>query len=439
MISKKPLDFNEFNSILIKKNFLFEKKPHIAICVSGGADSLALLILMNKWIKKKSGLLTVLHFNHKLRTDSKKEEFFVRDICIQLKVSLKILSWRVPRKKSSIMKSARDERYKKFIDYCYKSRIITLMTAHHRDDCLETYLMRKKRGHATLGLNSIPTQNIQKNLQILRPFIDIGKDRLINTCKENNLNWVSDPSNQNYKYERVKVRRYISGLNQSSLKKINSDFKITLKKNTKTEKKLNDFIINNLSFFDYGKFVLKKTKFLEICQSLQIEVLKKILVTCSGTLYPPRTLSVKTLAKKIKIKAKFKFSLNWCIVNVKKDLIEFYREYQKINKYCSTKVILKKKKSFLWDDRFIIETSQNDITCEVMNEKKWIFIKRKFKSVNSFEQIGYDIVRTLPIIKVKKKLIIPHFLNQNELEKHSVKFFFNPIIPLTKKNFLNIN
>ena len=74
-----------------------------------------------------------------------------------------------------------------------------------------------------------------------------------------------------------------------------------------------------------------------------------------------------------------------------------------------------------------------------MNEKKWIFIKRKFKSVNSFEQIGYDIVRTLPIIKVKKKLIIPHFLNQNELEKHSVKFFFNPIIPLTKKNFLNIN
>ena len=80
MINTKPVDHNEFNIILKKKNFLFEKKPHIAICVSGGVDSLALLILMNKWIKKKKGLLTVLHFNHKLRDDSKKEEFFVKNI-----------------------------------------------------------------------------------------------------------------------------------------------------------------------------------------------------------------------------------------------------------------------------------------------------------------------------------------------------------------------
>ena len=439
MINTKPIDYNEFNLILKKKNFLFEKKPHIAICVSGGVDSLALLILMNKWIKKKKGLLTVLHFNHKLRDDSKKEEFFVKNICSQLKVIFKAFSWNVPRQKSSIMKNARDARYKKFIEYCSKEGIISLMTAHHRDDCLETYLMRKKRGYATLGLNAIPTQNIQKNLQILRPLIDICKKRLINTCKKNNLNWISDPSNENNKYERAKVRKYISSLNQNCFKNINVDFRNSQIENTKTEKKLSDFLINNLSFFDYGKFVLKKDKLLANCQSLQIEVVKRILVTCSGTIYPPKTLSVKSLVRKIKIKDKFIFSLNWCIINVKPDLIEFYREYQKIKRYCSTKTILKKNKSFLWDNRFVIETFKNDLTCEAMNEKKWLFIKKKYKSVSCKRQIHFDVIKTLPIIKVKNKLIIPYFLNQSELEKNSVRVLFNPIIPLTKKNFLNIN
>ena len=439
MINTKPVDHNEFNIILKKKNFLFEKNPHIAICVSGGVDSLALLILMNKWIKKKKGLLTVLHFNHKLRDNSKKEEFFVKNICSQLKVVFKAFSWNVPRQKSSIMKNARDARYKKFIEYCSKEGIISLMTAHHRDDCLETYLMRKKRKYATLGLNAIPTQNIQKNLQILRPLIDICKKRLINTCKINNFNWISDPSNENNKYERAKVRKYISSLNQNCFKNINVDFRNSQIENTKIEKKLNNFLINNLSFFDYGKFILKKDKLLENCQSLQIEVIKRILVTCSGTIYPPKTLSVKSLVRKIKIKDKFIFSLNWCIINVKPDLIEFYREYQKIKRYCSTKTILKKNKSFLWDNRFVIETSKNDLTCEAMNEKKWLFIKKKYKSVSYNRQIHFDVIKTLPIIKVKNKLIIPYFLNQSELERNSVRVLFNPIIPLTKKNFLNIN
>ena len=73
------------------------------------------------------------------------------------------------------MKKSRDERYKQIIDYCVNKQIITIMTAHHLDDCLETFLMRKLRGYATLGLNSIPMQNIQEKLQIFRPFIDIKK------------------------------------------------------------------------------------------------------------------------------------------------------------------------------------------------------------------------------------------------------------------------
>ena len=50
--------------------FLFEEKPHIGLCVSGGSDSMALVMLMNGWIKKKDGKITIFHFNHGLREES---------------------------------------------------------------------------------------------------------------------------------------------------------------------------------------------------------------------------------------------------------------------------------------------------------------------------------------------------------------------------------
>ena len=170
----KAITSSEFSSIL-SKYFLFEDKPHIAISVSGGADSLALLILMKNWIIKNDGKLTIIHFNHSLRKESLKEAKYVERISENFNLACKVLKWKKINFNSSLMQSARTARYSKIIDFCEKEQIISLMTAHHFDDCLETYLMRKERKFTTLGLNSIPRINIQKNLQILRPFIGIKK------------------------------------------------------------------------------------------------------------------------------------------------------------------------------------------------------------------------------------------------------------------------
>ena len=63
------IDDQEFSSVL-KNNFVFENKPHFGLCLSGGPDSLALFILVKKWITLNSGKLTVFHFNHNLRKES---------------------------------------------------------------------------------------------------------------------------------------------------------------------------------------------------------------------------------------------------------------------------------------------------------------------------------------------------------------------------------
>ena len=67
----------EFTS-LVDSNFIFETPPHIGLSISGGADSMALLMLVKDWIRRKSGKITVFHFDHKLRKKSSKEAVWLK-------------------------------------------------------------------------------------------------------------------------------------------------------------------------------------------------------------------------------------------------------------------------------------------------------------------------------------------------------------------------
>ena len=159
------------------------------------------------------------------------------------------------------------------------------------------------------------------------------------------------------------------------------------------------------------------------------------MVTCSGNIYPPKTLSLQNLIKKIKFNQKFKFSINWCIVNVNNTSIEFYREYEKIKRFSSVKKYIKKSSSLLWDNRFFIKTLKNDLSCEIMTEKKWLRIKKRYKNFCENRNVYFEIIKTLPLIKFKNIDVIPFVLNHDELLRNSIMVNFCPKIPLTKKNF----
>ena len=433
MINKAITPF-EFSSIL-SKYFLFEDKPHIAISVSGGADSLALLILMKNWIIKNDGKLTIIHFNHSLRKESLKEANYVQRISENFNLACKVLKWKKINFKGSLMQSARNARYSNIIDFCEKEQIISLMTAHHLDDCLETYLMRKERKFTTLGLNSIPRINIQKNLQILRPFIGIKKQRLIQTCVNQNIKWINDPSNDNERFERVRVRKFVSKLKVERLESLEKELTDDIKKNIIMEKHLSNFFVKNLIFFDYGKFSICKNVLLDESKSFQIEIIKKILVTCSGKIYPPRYVTVNLLLEKIKNLKELKFTIHSCVVDVTRNVINFYREYKRIIESIPDKILLKKNESIMWDNRFIIKSNSTDLYCLRMKDKIWLKLKSKFNVVKKEKKITYDILKTLPILKIKDNFIIPYLSPNQVMNQNSISVTFSPIIPLTKKNF----
>ena len=125
----------------LNKQFLFENNPFIAVAVSGGPDSMALIYLMKEWVKTKKGKVLALLIDHKLRAESYNECKHTQNYLKTLNVNSKII--RVTAKKiyKKNMHEARQNRYDKLIGFCKSQNILHLFLGHHFDDNLETILI----------------------------------------------------------------------------------------------------------------------------------------------------------------------------------------------------------------------------------------------------------------------------------------------------------
>ena len=128
-----PLNYRIFKSLL-KNSEYFENKPHIGVGVSGGPDSMALVYLLNKWIKYKKGKLTAIVFDHGIRKNSKVESLQVKKMLTDLDIYALVIR---PNKNKPIkknMNNARDNRFEGLIRICKKKNILHLFLDHHIDE-----------------------------------------------------------------------------------------------------------------------------------------------------------------------------------------------------------------------------------------------------------------------------------------------------------------
>ena len=423
---------SEFSKSIRDDSIVFENKATIGICVSGGPDSLALTILMNNWVKEKNYSLVILHFNHKLRKSSDKEVKLVERLANNLCIKFKSFNWLGEKPNSAVMKTARDIRYKTFFKYCKKNNIIHLMTAHHLDDLIETYFMRLQRNFSTIGLSSIPKKFNNKNLVIYRPLLRFKKKRLIATCKYSNIEWITDKSNEDTRFERVRVRNYLHTNDQIS-KRLEKDIKEQINKNIKLENEIGKFFLKNLRILEFGVFELNYEKFKMININLKVEILKKILVTCSGRIYPPRLKSLKILIKKIFNLKISNNTLHGCMIKKIKTNIIFFKEFKNIKKN-HTDVFISAGENFHWDNRFRIY-SKKKIFCKIINDDKWLSLKSDYQKLKDTKGIAYDVLKTLPLIRLEEERIIPFLLPKEYLKRKGIELYFETLIPLSKNNF----
>ena len=168
MLLKEKLN-NNLNKLLG-----VNKPDKIAVAVSGGVDSVALMHLLVNWAKEHKALVTVFAVDHNLRTESKSEIEYIQKLSAELGVDFVALSWVPGDQTTATQERAREGRYNLITNHCKKIGISALLTAHHLGDNLETYLIKKSKKTSVLALKPNITY-FWNNVWILRPFFNIEK------------------------------------------------------------------------------------------------------------------------------------------------------------------------------------------------------------------------------------------------------------------------
>jgi len=227
-----------------------------------------LVFLLKKWIRKNKGKLIALIIDHQMRENSFKEASFVKKYLSNNNIQSLIL--RVPKKNvlKRNMIQARENRFLKIINYCKKNKILHLFIGHHRDDNVETFMLRKIAGSNFEGLNCMQEKTIYNDVQIIRPLLKFTKKQILDYNKKMNLFYVNDPSNNDEKYSRVVVRNFVKK-NPQYKKNIIQEFKL-IRENYYAYKKM-IFQIYNLVNIETHKnmIIFDSIKFLNLDQELQ--------------------------------------------------------------------------------------------------------------------------------------------------------------------------
>ena len=207
----------------IDQNFSFLKGKKLLLALSGGIDSMVMVDLFHKLPFE----IAIAHCNFQLRgIESFRDQNFVQNYAETNKIELFITQFdtEVFAKdfKLSTQVAARELRYSWFYELLEAKNFDYILTAHHADDNLETFLINLVRGTGLDGLTGIPAQNEN----IIRPLLIFSRQEIEYYAKQNTIEWREDSSNASDKYLRNKIRHNLVPI----LKEINPDFLTSFQK-----------------------------------------------------------------------------------------------------------------------------------------------------------------------------------------------------------------
>ncbi len=199
------------------QNFSFLANKKLIIATSGGLDSMVLLHLLQNSNQK----IAIAHCNFQLRgLESFEDQNFVQNYAAANDIPIFVTQFDTENfakdYKLSTQVAARNLRYDWFYELLESKNYDYILTAHHADDNLETFIINLSRGTGLDGLVGIPSQNDK----IIRPLLTFSRQEIENFAKENNIKWREDSSNASDKYLRNKIRHTII----PRLKELNENF-----------------------------------------------------------------------------------------------------------------------------------------------------------------------------------------------------------------------
>ncbi|UCG35213.1 MAG: tRNA lysidine(34) synthetase TilS [Candidatus Omnitrophota bacterium] len=254
----------------IRSYDLLKRNDKLLLGVSGGPDSMCLLKVFSRLKDEYKLKLVCVHFNHGLRPSADKEEAFVHNFC--KKEGIKFISEKKDVRKffkgDSLEQTARNLRFDFFLKCSREVKIKKIALGHHKDDLVETVLMRLIRGTGLRGLRGFLPKSKYKSLTVIRPLIEIEKSKILDWLKREKVSYCLDESNLEDKFLRNKIRLNLFPL----LKELNPNIAQNLYNLSRSISLDYDFIY--AASFDVFNSLKRRHSAKELC--LDLEGLKKL-------------------------------------------------------------------------------------------------------------------------------------------------------------------
>jgi len=326
---KDKLKNNRINQIYKRFEKSFNINENFGVAVSGGPDSLALAFLAKIYSIKRKLVPKFFIVDHKLRSESTKEAKVVKDLLKQILITPEILTWKGKKPSKNIQSLARKKRYELIYKRCDKYKINNILIGHHQDDLFENFFIRLLRGSGLKGLISLDKENKIGDKNLLRPLLDQKKEDLVFLSKNVFNFYVQDPTNNDEKYQRIKIRKLIKELQKNGLDK-NKFFK-TIKNLKYSNKVVNFYVSENLkknTFFSdkSNKLILNKIFFHQPYEII-FRALSESIKLIGKKYYSARGKKLDKIIKDIENNQSFRATLGGCIIEKVNETVIISKEH----------------------------------------------------------------------------------------------------------------
>ncbi|HWO94965.1 MAG TPA: tRNA lysidine(34) synthetase TilS [Bacillus sp. (in: firmicutes)] len=269
----------------IKKHSLLEPGKRVLVGVSGGPDSLALLHFLWSMKEKKNISIIAAHLDHMFRGEESEEDMkYVMEFCRERGIVCEAAQINVSlyqqERGIGAQVAARECRYQFFEEAMKKFGASHLALAHHGDDQIETILMRLVRGSTMRGYAGIQVKRPFGEGVIIRPFLSVDKEQILEYCRRHNLKPRVDKSNEKEVYTRNRFRRHVLSFLKEENAQIHKQFQSYSEKLLEDAQYLEELTVqamNKVMKKEKEELILIRDAFLQVRKPLQRRGIQLIL------------------------------------------------------------------------------------------------------------------------------------------------------------------
>lgn len=326
----------------------FAASTHFAIALSGGADSLALTLLMQDYVAQHGGRISALTVDHRLRVESAEEAQHVGAMMRARCIDHHILTPAHDDASNNLQEAARNWRYAALSDYCRSYGILHCLVAHNTGDNRETTQHNITRGDTADGASGMRSVRNLNGVRFLRPLLTVERSELEDFLRSKNAEWIEDPSNQNQKFARVQTRQM---LQQNPTERTSLDAIIATERTARMARDhalayaaMSCVTIHPLGFADIDLVAWRA-----LDTALATQLLADCITTISGTTTRPRGSDTLRLADALRSNFS-KRTLQHCELTLYGDHVRIAREFARV----AGPITLSGSGEMRWDERFTI-------------------------------------------------------------------------------------